>query len=79
MTLHRGLILPVMSKPRLTNYVVQTSKTPFAGKAFRVVGYNKAGIRKQYWFATREDAEKDARGPEFSARQSWLQLRNVHS
>jgi hypothetical protein len=54
-----------MSKPRPITYVVQTSKTPFAGKAFRVVGYNKEGIRKQYWFATREDAEKDARDRNF--------------
>jgi integrase len=53
------------SKPRPTTYVVQTSKKPFAGKAFRVVGYNKAGIRKQYWFATKDEAEADARDRNF--------------
>ena len=54
-----------MSKPRPTTYVVQTSKKPFAGKAFRVVGYNKEGKRKQYWFATEDAAEADARDRNF--------------
>ena len=53
-----------MSKPRPTTYVVQISKKPFAGKAFRVVGY-KDGIRKQYWFATEDAAEADARDRNF--------------
>src|SRR5580692_9507130 len=53
-----------MSKPRPTTYVVQTSKKPFAGKAFRVVGY-KGKTRKQYWFATKEEAEADARDRNF--------------
>jgi hypothetical protein len=54
-----------VSKPRPTTYVVQTSKKPFAGKAFRVVGYNKEGKRKQYWFATEDAAEADARDRNF--------------
>ena len=54
-----------MSKPRPITYVVQISKTPFAGKAFRVVGYNKAGKRKQYWFATEAEATADARDRNF--------------
>jgi integrase len=54
-----------MSKPRPTTYVVQTSKKHFAGNAFRVVGYNKEGKRKQYWFPTEDAAEADARDRNF--------------
>jgi integrase len=53
-----------MSKPRPATYVVQTSNKPFAGKAFRVVGY-KGDTRKQFWFATKEEAEADARDRNF--------------
>jgi integrase len=75
-----------MSKPRPTTYVVQTSKRPFAGKTFRVVGYNKDGIRKQFWFATKEEAEADARDRNFqlvshgsSLEETTLERADAHN
>jgi hypothetical protein len=71
------LYLPSMSKPRPITYVVQISKRPFAGKAFRVVGYNKAGKRKQYWFATEAEATADARDRNFQLARHGSSLEMI--
>lgn len=49
-----------MAKHRPSTYEVRESNKPFNGKFWRVIGY-KGGKRKQHWFDTKAQAERDAR------------------
>jgi integrase len=67
-----------MAKARPVTYEVHESKTPFHGKKWRVEGY-RGEKRKIYWFATKAEAEADARdrNVQLAAHGSGLELSSL--